>query len=263
VSTPRSGEHLDLELQDLLDGRAEPSVRANAETHLRGCADCRRRLAALEAARSAVRRAGGPVELPPELAARLAAALDREDAPALPGPRTQRWAVAATALAASLLAAMLLLRGRGPDVVEVVTRDFRTQSATLPAAALRTSDVGALERFLGAANLPFPVRVLDLGMMGWELVGGAVETLEGRPSIVLAYRRAGRTVICRMYLGSTGALPAADRVEEHRGFRFHVYERDGVTAVFWQEGSTVCVLIGDGPSRDVVDLAVAKAMAPG
>jgi len=51
--------------------------------------------------------------------------------------------------------------------VEVVTTDYRTQSAMLPAGALHTSDVGELERFLRAANLPFPVRVLDLGMMRW------------------------------------------------------------------------------------------------
>jgi len=262
VSPPTAGGHLDLELQDLLDGRAEPRVRADAETHLRGCAACRGRLAALEAARSAVRTAGGAAELPPELAARLDAALDREDASAIRSQRTRRLAVAATALAASLLAAVLLLRGRAPDVVEVVTTDYRTQAVTLPAGALRTSDVGELERFLHAAGVPFPVRVLDLGMMRWELVGGGVETLEGQPSIALAYRRDGRTVICRMYLGSTAALPAGARVEEHRGFRFHVYERDGVTAVFWQEGQTVCVLIGDGPSGGVVELAVEKAMAP-
>jgi anti-sigma factor RsiW len=263
MSTPRSGGHLDLELQDLLDGRAEPGARADAEAHLRDCMDCRRRLAALEAARAAARPAGRQAELPPELAGRLDAALDREDAAAVGGSRTRRWAVAMTAIAASLLAAMLLLRGRGPDVVDVVIHDYRTQSATLPAGALRTSDVGELERFLRSANLPFPVRVLDLGMMRWELVGGGVETLEGRPSLVLAYRRDGRTVICRMYLGSTAALPAGARVEEHRGFRFHIYERDGVTAVFWQEGQTVCVLIGDGPPRDIVELAIGKAMAPG
>ncbi len=263
MSTPTSGGHLDLELQDLLDGRAQPSARAAAETHLRGCADCRRRLAALEATRSAVRAAGAPAVLPPDLAARLDAALDREDAPATRGSRTWRWAVAATGLVALLLAAVLLLRGPGPDVVEIVTSDFRAQAATLPPGALHTSDVGELERFLGPANLPFPVRVLDLRMMGWELVGGGVETLEGRPSIVLAYRRDGRTVICRMYLGSTAALPPGARLEEHRGFRFHAYERDGVTAVFWQEGPTVCVLIGDGPPRDVVELAIEKAMAPG
>jgi hypothetical protein len=177
--------------------------------------------------------------------------------------RRRRWAVAASALAASLLAALLLLRGRGPDAVDVVIRDYRENAATLPEGALHTSDVRELERFLRAASLPFPVRVLDLGMMRWELVGGGVESLEGQPSIVLAYRRDGRIVICRMYLGSTAALPAGARVEEHRGFHFHVYEREGMTAVFWQEGSTVCALIGSGQPRDVVELAIEKAMLPG
>jgi anti-sigma factor RsiW len=262
VSAPAAGEHLDLELQDLLDGRVAPPVRAQIEAHLRACADCRRRMAALEGVRAAVRSPGETDALPPELAARLDAALDREDAAAKLRARMRRWTVAGTALAASLLAAAVLLRGRAPDAVDVLTSEYRIQAATLPPGALRTHDVSELERFLAAASLPFPVRVLDLSMMRWELVGGAVEQFEGRPSLVLAYRRDGRIVICRMYLGTTAALPAGARIEDHRGFRFHVFERDGVTSVFWQEGPTVCVLIGSGPPREIVDLAVEKAMAP-
>jgi hypothetical protein len=39
-----------------------------------------------------------------------------------------------------------------------------------------------------------------------------------------------------------------------------VYERDGVTSVFWQEGTVVCVLASDLPREEVVQLAYAKAM---
>ena len=60
----------------------------------------------------------------------------------------------------------------------------------------------------------------------------------------------------------TQKLPSAISTPPTTWRRFHIYERDGVTAVFWQEGPTVCVLIGDGPPRDIVELAVGKAMAP-
>src|SRR5262245_43803982 len=258
------GLHLDSELQYLLDGRADAVVRGEAEDHLRSCAECRRRLAALGAVRAAVRGGSGPSELPPELAERLRGALDREDSIARPRslPVRRAWVAAAAIAAAALLLLVLLPRGRTPDVVDQALGQYRVETGTLPPRSLRTSDIAALEAFLRAQNLPFPVRVLDLGMMRWELVGGGVEPLGGAPSVVLVYRRDGRIVVCRMYLGSTAAMPPTEDVEEHRGFRFQVYERDGLTAVFWQEGDTVCVLVSDLGRAEVMDLAVAKAMAP-
>jgi anti-sigma factor RsiW len=258
------GVHLDSELQDLFDGRADAVVRSEAEDHLRACAECRRRLAALEAVRTAVRARSGPAELPPELAERLRGALDREDRTARVRSRPVRWAwVAAGAIAAAaVLLIVLLPRGRAPDMVDQVIRQYRAETSALPPRSLRTGDIAALEGFLRAQDLPFSVRVLDLGMMRWELVGGGVEQLGGAPSAVLVYRRDGRILVCRMYLGSTASLPPTADVEEHRGSRFQVYERDGLTAVFWQEGDTVCVLVSDLGRAEVVDLAVAKAMAP-
>src|SRR5262245_60457639 len=258
------GVHLDSELQDLLDGRADAVVRLEAQDHLRACADCRRRLAALEAVRAAVRAGSESAELPPELAERLRGALDREDSTARPRSRPVRlaWLAAGAIAAAALLLIVVFPRGHTPDVVDQVMRQYRVETGALPPRSLRTSDVAALESFLRAQDLPFPVRVLDLGMMRWELVGGGVEQLGGIPSVVLVYRRDGRILVCRMYLGSTASLPPTADVEEHRGFRFQVYERDGLTAVFWQEGDTVCVLVSGLGRAEVVDLAVAKAMAP-
>src|SRR5262245_66602568 len=110
------GLHLDSELQYLLDGRADPVVRGEAEDHLRACAECRRRLAALEAVRTAVRAGSGPAELPPELAERLRGALDREDRTARVRSRPVRWAwVAAGGIAeAGVLVVVVASGGRRP-----------------------------------------------------------------------------------------------------------------------------------------------------
>jgi hypothetical protein len=42
---------------------------------------------------------------------------------------------------------------------------------------------------------------------------------------------------------------------------FVIYERRGVTLVFWMEGDVMCVLSSDIGREEVVGLAFAKAMA--
>jgi hypothetical protein len=51
--------------------------------------------------------------------------------------------------------------------------------------------------------------------------------------------------------------------QRHQGtLLFHVYALRGRTAVFWHEGSVLCVLVGTGDAEAVVALAMAKAMVP-
>src|SRR5262249_20196 len=137
------GVHLDSELQDLLDGRADAVVRLEAQDHLRACADCRRRLAALEAVRAAVRAASESAELPPERGERLGGALDREDSTARPRSRPVRlaWLAAGAIAAAALLLIVVFPRGHTPDVVDQVMRQYRVETGALPPRSLRTSDV--------------------------------------------------------------------------------------------------------------------------
>ena len=63
-----------------------------------------------------------------------------------------------------------------------------------------------------------------------------------------------------MYEGTIDELPAGSEAREHDGIRFRIYRAHGVTLVFWQEGSVVCVLISDAPTEDVILFAYAKAV---
>jgi hypothetical protein len=54
--------------------------------------------------------------------------------------------------------------------------------------------------------------------------------------------------------------PRAPTVCENKGIGFHICQKDGLSAVFWQEGAIVCVLISDVEPEAVVQLAFAKAM---
>jgi len=71
--------HVDDRLDDWLDGRLDDAGRREVEDHLGGCAECRGLRDALVAARAALRSALADVEPPAALAARIDAALDRED----------------------------------------------------------------------------------------------------------------------------------------------------------------------------------------
>ena len=44
------------------------------------------------------------------------------------------------------------------------------------------------------------------------------------------------------------------------GIRFRIYRSGGVTLVFWQEGSVVCVLAADGDPEQAIQRAYAKAV---
>src|SRR5580658_7154476 len=67
-------------LQAYFDGEVDALAAADVERHIEGCAECRAALAELQEMRSALKRELPFVRTPPELAARLAAALDQESA---------------------------------------------------------------------------------------------------------------------------------------------------------------------------------------
>ena len=55
-------------------------------------------------------------------------------------------------------------------------------------------------------------------------------------------------------------LPPGAEERDHDGIRFIVYRRAGLTLVFWEEGTVVCVLASDGDPEEAVQLAYAKAV---
>ena len=63
-----------------------------------------------------------------------------------------------------------------------------------------------------------------------------------------------------MFLGQAGELPRGTTLRENKSLKFYTYQTNGVTAVFWQEGALVCVLVSDIAPEEVVQLAFAKAM---
>jgi hypothetical protein len=254
-------------LADLLDNRLGAADADEVRGHVAGCAECRRELEWLTAGRAAARVARRDDAAPDDVRAAVAAALDDIDAaaatPAQPQPRRRAlWAglAAAAALALYLFAPW---RPATPDLVEAARADYDAVRGGMLALERRSSDAAELERFFNEPARGPRVRVIDLGMMGWTLEGGVRRQVGARAHALYAYRSSdGDRLICQMFEGQLADLPVADQTHRENGFDFHVYTRDGVTLVFWQEGDLVCVLAADLPAAEVVALAVAKAMAP-
>jgi anti-sigma factor RsiW len=164
-------------------------------------------------------------------------------------------------LVAAAALALQVARPPSLDLVDAVARDFARYSAGNLALDLRSSNVEAVESFFAAGGLDFRTRVLDLGMMRYQLVGGRIHRLRNRPSALFTYRGPqNRQLVCQMYRGRLAELPRPHDVRQHEGITFQVYRSEGVTLVFWQEGAVVCVLASDAEFEAVIRLAFAKAM---
>ncbi|MGQ0703560.1 MAG: anti-sigma factor family protein [Gemmatimonadales bacterium] len=247
-------------LQLLLDGRLSEEQRDAVEAHLRDCDRCRRELEAMRQVKAALREDLPEHPLPSGLTARVSAALAGESVSAR-APRVPRRAVlVGLALAAVTLLAVVLVARRGPDLIREAARDFAALQADRLELDLEITDPPTLEDSL-ARRVSFPVRVFDYGMMGYRLAGGGVEDFAGRISTLFAYRSDdGRSILCRMYEGEVAELPSEAEVREQNGIRFYIYRRDGLTLVFWQEGTVVCVFVTDVPFKEALPLAYAKAV---
>lgn len=261
--------HYESELQDAVDGRLDATGRREVEAHVAVCASCRTTYERLRWVKEALAVAGESEDVPPKLGARIRSALDQEDriadAPVGVAPRPRwraRW-VAALAAGVLVIAGVTLLTRSRPnrqDVIVAVAEDFDRFRSGASVPDLATDDGERLRSFFAAAALGFDVRVLDLSMMGYRIVGGGLETVGNRHVALLVYRAdPDRVVLCAMYLGDAAA-GAGGEVREHAGITFHVHRLAGRTVVVWQEGRVTCALVSDGEPDDVFQLAIAKAM---
>jgi anti-sigma factor RsiW len=280
-ATSNDAQHPREALQDLLDGRL-PAAAEDIRAHVASCSACQEELSRLNEAKRAAAALRHDPDVPGDLAAAISRLLDDEDRvghrphAAAEAVRHEtrsrfgrRWLLMGGVAAAAGLFAALRWRGAGLGravITELVARDFEAIDQGALALDVRTQAGAELEAFFagrdGGQAVP-RVRVIDLAMMGFTLEGGRRHVIAGRGSALYTYRGAsGRRIVCQMFEGRLDELPSTSDVRESRGFSFHVFDERGLTLVFWQEGSIVCVLAARLPTEDVVALAMAKAMSP-
>lgn len=253
----RPGEHPSDDLQLLMEDLLAAEQRRRVEAHLLGCTRCRRELQALRQARELARAPRDEPAMPPGLAARISGSLDAEDRRARARPL--RW-WAPLGLAAAAIIVLLVSRAREPDFVAAAAADFRQYlDGSLPLDR-RTGDPAEMGRYFAQRGQAELGRVFDFGMMGYRLEGGRLHRLAGRDATLFAYRAGpGRDILCLMYPGTLDELPPGSGERARGAIIFRIYQRPGMTLVFWQEGDVVCVLVSSGDPEEAVQLAMAKA----
>jgi anti-sigma factor RsiW len=251
-------------LHELLDGRLSAPDRVALEEHLRTCALCQAEQERIRSTRDLLRGSmQAPAAVPETLRERVQAAIEREGRREI-SPRFKRsWQLAAAlaALAVLVTIVVMLQRRRMDFPAEAVSAYTAVDTGEIR-LELITSDVQELERWFNS-QLDFPSRVLDLGMMGYHLVGGRVSSVGPRRSALFVYRHdRGELLVCEMYEGRVEELPAGAERRTHNDIEFFIFQRNDITAVFWPEGGVVCVLTSRAPRDEVLSLAFAKAMKP-
>ena len=265
---PAPPRHLQEELDALLDDRLDDATRAEAESHLAACAECRRALDALRWTKQfAATRFAAP-DVPADLQEKIRRSLRAGTiAEVLSAPPRGAWNRRHTLALAASLALFAILSWfflfAKPALPALVAKDFRAYRAQQLPLDLATNDVQQMDEFFTTHGIPFTPRVFDLGMMQYQLVGGRVHRLAAQPSALFIYRGpGGEELLCQMFPGQTAALPAGAERRENKGIEFFIYRKDGTTTVFWQEGKIVCALVSNIEPEAVTQLAFAKAMIP-
>ncbi|MFH0901506.1 MAG: zf-HC2 domain-containing protein [Pseudomonadota bacterium] len=204
--------YLDREL-----GKAEAR---DIKDHLETCLPCRRLATSLTRLKGAVRSGCHHPPLPPGLATRISAALDRADAAGLgPLPRTRRqlvpvFAVAAVAAVAAAVVGYVVTH-RTEDHSYIVEEAIRAHERNLPLEVSGSEDAA---RSFFSSRVPVPVQPPHFQDSEVLFVGGRLSHLRGRDAAQLSYRVKRSPVTVHVFDASGIAMPGNRRLVENREF---------------------------------------------
>ena len=220
-----------------VDGELSASESADFERSLPACPDCRRRLEAARALSGLLRAL--PAEPAPDL---LRARVERE-LRAIAGHRRDRmrWSVMAASIIVALgigwLGGVLSLQG-SRETDELVAGYLRV------ALGAHAVDVASSDRhtvkpwFAGRVDYSPPVH--DLTAVGFPLVGGRLDVVDGRKVAVLVYRRNQHWVALTLWpAASSGATQPT------------ITRRDGFALAEWRHGGFEMRAVADLTPADL------------
>jgi anti-sigma factor RsiW len=240
-----------------LDGELDAVTQLRFDAHVAACAGCTTDYAHLKALSSAIRNQATRHGAPAELRAALMRALpsENEAAPAakvIPVPRWFRPAGAGFAVGAALAASLaILIDTRGADTMladSIVTAHIRAlQPGHL--TDVQISDQHQVKPWFDG-KIDFAPPVKELGDQGFDLVGGRLDYIDGRPAAVVVYRR--KLHMIDLFVTRTGrdvghpdGIPAAHGTPS------------GYNVVSWSDGGQNYWAISDLNRNELGDFAKA------
>jgi anti-sigma factor RsiW len=226
-------------LSGLADSALGPLARLRVDRHVAGCTACAARLEELRAMQSAIRTNLPYHRAPPDLAARIGAALQREAPPASAWRESRPWfrlpafGIAGTGLAGAVagVALTVLVLG-GPvgmqdDVIQgVIGSHIRSLQAD-HLTDVRTSDQHTVKPWL-SARIDVSPHVSDLTAEGFPLIGGRLDYVDGHQAASVVYGRA-KHVINLFAWASPGNADEPFHAESRQGFNLVTWRHNGIT----------------------------------
>jgi len=218
---------IDHELDAYVDRELDAQATARVQEHLGACGACRTRVAEQETLGRLVRATPyyvAPVQLRARVAVRARHRVSIH--------RLSTWAAAAV-LVVSVGSGLLLVRAAmaraDAATEEVVNGHVRSLMASHLFDVHSTDQHTVKPWFLG--KLDFAPPVVDLAPVGFPLVGGRLDYLDGRPAAALVYQRGQHTI--NLFVAPNGPSPDRAVAEERsiRGFHVRHWIRGGMA--FW------------------------------
>jgi anti-sigma factor RsiW len=223
-------ERANVLLSGVIDSALGPIARFRMYRHVTGCNACASKLEELRAMQSAIRTKLPYHRAPPGLAARIGAALLREDPPRIVRPwfRIPPLSLAGTGLAGAVAAmalTVLVMGGHGDPTMGVIDGHIRSLQAEHLTDVL-TSDQHTVKPWL-SARLDVSPPVLELKDAGFPLVGGRQDYVDGHPAAVVVYRHAKHVI--NLFAWASPGKDEAFREETRQGFNVVTWRHGGIT----------------------------------
>jgi anti-sigma factor RsiW len=217
-------------LHALLDGELDAGHAREVEEHIAGCPRCAALLNAYRDMGKAMADGELRFKAPLHLRQRIEAALPQTRAP-------NRRAVlkgfamgsAVSALAATGLVAIVLRREDEQRILsDVVSAHLRSLQAGHLTDVLSTDQHTVKPWFNGRLDVAPPV--VDLTAQGFTLIGGRLDTIDGRAIGAIVYRR--RTHVINLFVAQTAnAEPRTAKIETMQGFNIRRWSERGLN--YW------------------------------
>ena len=240
-----------------LDDELDVAGNLRMQKHLADCADCRQAEAAQLALRSALRDPGLYAHPSPDFAKRIEAAV-RRAAKEEAGPRRAAWldfrfeslrwvpAVALLAIVVTIggLLTINSLRSAHQQLIAnaVLTGHIRSLQAE-HLVDVPSSDRHTVKPWF-QGKLDFSPPVPDLSELGWAMIGGRLDYVDGRPVAALVYRRRMHNINVFLW-PNQGAADDSIKQEDAQGYQ--ILHWNGADMTYW--------VVSDLNKAELVDFA--------
>lgn len=244
----------EMAVQSLADGELDSMNALELEAHLQSCPGCAAALARLHAVRAKIANAAPGYRAPDTLRARIEAMIGPESKPEpARSTRALPWLGGG---AAGALAASLALLVATPQLTSTALQDQLIAGHIRSLQASHLVDVATSDRHVVKpwfnGRIDFAPPVVELASVGFPLVGGRLDYLEGRPVAALVYRRRLHSI--NLFVRPAPALASPIAATTHR---------DGYSLTRWVAGGLEYWAVSDIDPGDLQAFRTAFRKASG